>query len=609
MTHQPPGPSAAHNPPSGGGTPFGQYRLIELLGRGGMGEVWRAYDTVTDRIVALKVLPAHFAEDSVFKERFRREAHAAAQLNEPHVVPIHTYGEIDGRLFVDMRLIRGHDLETVLAAGPLAPARAVQIIEQVAKALHAAHEVGLVHRDVKPSNILVTHDDFAYLIDFGIARAAGQTGLTATGGVIGTLRYMAPERFGTGRADARSDIYALACVLYECLTGSGPFPGDSLEQQLAGHLATPPPRPSHTDPGVPAELDTVIATGMAKNPEERYATTVELARSARDATTVPFSRPEPTVPAQPPTRPASMPWPAPPQQPPASRPQPPAGRTTQKGPPPRPPSGRYPGSVPPPPPPAQPASPPTSEPAPATGQLKRWIVPTAALAVVLLLVGGLAIWLGTRSSTTTAISSTTTAISSTTAPISSTSPRTSSTTTSAIPVVDFHDWQPFGGIDAKISGDGQSVVLDTHDTTKTWTTVWSGLTAPGPSQCSTHITGRARDISHSLGVPGGFGIGLTTLKQDSSGQQASYGSAVQYDFGLKGYFAVAYPTAESYGLVAAPLDHEWHNFDVSIDTQGGISAQVDGKTVIHAEGSAVCGMPTIRVWAGSAEFRDFSVQP
>ncbi len=108
------------------GTPFGQYRLIELLGRGGMGEVWRAYDTVTDRVVALKVLPANFAQDSVFQQRFRREAHAAAQLNEPHVVPIHTYGEIDGRLFVDMRLIEGRDLQTVLADGPLAPERAVR---------------------------------------------------------------------------------------------------------------------------------------------------------------------------------------------------------------------------------------------------------------------------------------------------------------------------------------------------------------------------------------------------------------------------------------------------------------------------------------------------
>ena len=239
------------------GTPFGRYRLVELLGRGGMGEVWRAYDTVTDRIVAIKVLPAHLFEDEEFQRRFRREAHAAARLNNPHVIPIHHYGEIDGRLFVDMRLIDGRDLHSVLADGPLAPARAVRIIEQVAKALHAAHKVGLVHRDVKPSNILLDEDDFAYLIDFGIARAAGETSLTATGGFIGSWPYMAPERFGPQEVDARADVYALACVLYQCLTGHTPYPGNSLEQQYAGHVATPPPEPSRANPNVPAGFDRV----------------------------------------------------------------------------------------------------------------------------------------------------------------------------------------------------------------------------------------------------------------------------------------------------------------------------------------------------------------
>jgi serine/threonine protein kinase len=152
------------------GTPFGRYRLVELLGRGGMGEVWRAYDTAINRVVALKLLPANFADDPVFQERFRREAHAAAGLDEPHVVPIYDFGEIDGRLFVTMRLIKGRDLQTVLAGGALSPERAVRIIEQVARALNAAHKVGLVHRDIKPSNILLDDDDFAYLIDFGNAR-------------------------------------------------------------------------------------------------------------------------------------------------------------------------------------------------------------------------------------------------------------------------------------------------------------------------------------------------------------------------------------------------------------------------------------------------------
>jgi len=273
------------------GTPFGRYRLTELLGRGGMGEVWKAFDTATQRVVAVKVLPAQLAVDPMFERRFRREAFAAAGLNDPHVVPIHNFGEIEGRLYVDMRLIEGEDLEHILARGALNAERAVKIIEQIASALNAAHRVGLVHRDVKPSNILVAEDDFAYLIDFGIARGAGETALTATGNVVGTWPYMAPERFSTGVSDTRSDIYALTCVLYECLTSRTPFPGDSVEQQIAGHLTTPPPRPSIARPGLSPGLDTVIATGMAKDPDERYGTTIDLARGAGSAITTAVPKP------------------------------------------------------------------------------------------------------------------------------------------------------------------------------------------------------------------------------------------------------------------------------------------------------------------------------
>ena len=265
------------------GTPFGRYRLIELLGRGGMGEVWRAYDTETQRVVAVKVLPANLANDPAFEQRFRREALAAAGLNDPHVVPIHHFGEIDGRLYVDMRLIKGRDLQALIAEGPLLPDRAVKIVEQVASALRDAHRIGLVHRDVKPSNILVTEDDFAYLIDFGIARAAGETRMTGTGNVIGSWAYMAPERLSTEQVDPRIDTYALACVLHECLTGSQPFPGNSLERQIGGHLSSPPPRPSALRNGVPAQLDAVIATGMAKNPDQRYSAVTEMAAAARAA--------------------------------------------------------------------------------------------------------------------------------------------------------------------------------------------------------------------------------------------------------------------------------------------------------------------------------------
>jgi serine/threonine protein kinase, bacterial len=214
-------------------------------------------------------------------------------LNSPNVIPIHHYGEIDGRLYLDMHLIKGRDLAAVLAEGPLEPSRAVRIIGQVAEALHAAHEEGLLHRDIKPSNILLDKNDFAYLIDFGIVRTLGETRMTQTGSAIGTFQYIAPERLGTGAEDARADIYSLACVLYECLTGHPPFLGDTMGPLVNAHLNTPPPRPSINQPNVPPAVDEVIATGMAKEPDQRYATTVELADAARDAITTPIARPAP----------------------------------------------------------------------------------------------------------------------------------------------------------------------------------------------------------------------------------------------------------------------------------------------------------------------------
>jgi serine/threonine protein kinase len=249
-----------------------------------MGEVWRAYDTDTDRIVAVKVLPAHFSDNQEFQRRFRREAHAAARLNTPHAVPIHYYGEIDGRLYVDMRLIEGRDLQAVLAEGPMEPARAVRIVEGVAKALQAAHQIGLLHRDVKPSNILLDHDDFAYLIDFGIARALDETRLTKSDNTIGTFQYIAPERFrNQAQEDARADIYSLACVLYECLTRRAPFDSKDLPGLMAAHLTAPIPRPSRNRPRIPPGFDDVIARGMAKKPQDRYDSAGELAAAAREA--------------------------------------------------------------------------------------------------------------------------------------------------------------------------------------------------------------------------------------------------------------------------------------------------------------------------------------
>ncbi|MDT7805158.1 MAG: hypothetical protein QOI78_8591 [Actinomycetota bacterium] len=282
---------------------FGPYRVESPIARGGMGEVLRAYDTRHDRVVALKLLAPEFAADQAFQERFRREAHAVARLREPHVIPIHAYGEIDGRLYLDMRLVEGDDLGTRLTAGgPLPAADAVDVVGQVAQALAAAHAEGLVHRDVKPSNVLVGPTGFAYLVDFGIARAAGLgTELTATGGAVGTLDYMAPERFTDTPADHRVDVYSLACVLHQCLTGSKPFVATTTAALIGAHLHQPPPRPSEVRPGLPAAFDDVVARGMAKDPAERFGTVTELADAARAALggTSPVRSPAP------PTRPAT----------------------------------------------------------------------------------------------------------------------------------------------------------------------------------------------------------------------------------------------------------------------------------------------------------------
>ncbi|WP_327114147.1 serine/threonine-protein kinase PknD [Nocardia sp. NBC_01730] len=262
---------------------FGRYRLLSLLGQGGMGQVWRAHDSLTNRVVALKVLPERFADDEQLRERFRRECRAVAQLTEPHVIPIHDFGDIDGRLYLNMRLIEGTDLRKVISReGALSPRRAVAIITQVAGALQAAHDAGLVHRDVKPTNILLGVDEFASLIDFGIAHAADDRTLTTIGETIGTVAYMAPEEIGAEvKPDARVDVYALTCVLYECLTGRPPFASAAgVQGVIAHHLHTPPPRPSTTTPDVPSAFDAVIAKGMAKNPDDRYQTVRELAAAA-----------------------------------------------------------------------------------------------------------------------------------------------------------------------------------------------------------------------------------------------------------------------------------------------------------------------------------------
>ncbi|MGW4355359.1 protein kinase domain-containing protein [Nocardia sp. NPDC004582] len=270
--------------PSRAGSRFGPYELRSLLGKGGMGEVYEAYDTSKDRVVALKLLPAELAKDPSYQERFRRESQAAARLAEPHIIPIHDWGEIDGVLYIDMRLVRGRDLRSLLdASGSLPPLRVIGIVEQVAAALDAAHYSGLVHRDVKPANILVTDADFAYLADFGIARAEGDSTITMTGTAVGSYAYMAPERFDAGPVSGRADIYSLGCVLHECLTGAKPFPADNMSVLIRSHLSEAPPPTSMLREGIPPALDAVIAKALAKDPNHRFFTAGEFARAARAA--------------------------------------------------------------------------------------------------------------------------------------------------------------------------------------------------------------------------------------------------------------------------------------------------------------------------------------
>lgn len=269
---------------------FGPYRIEELIGQGGMGEVHRAYDTVRNRLVALKRLPAVLGTDGSFRARFRAEAALVSMLTEPHIIPVHDFGEIDGRLYIDMRLVEGEDLATLLArTGPLPASRAVSIVAQVASALDAAHSEFLVHRDIKPANLLLTAPDtsneFVYVADFGIARAVsgGSTSLTATGTTVGSLDYMAPERFGDGHGDHRVDVYALGCLLFEMLTARKPFPVEGLPAIINAHLNTSPPRPSDHVDGLPDGLDDVVSRAMAKDPDDRYVSAGALAAAAAAA--------------------------------------------------------------------------------------------------------------------------------------------------------------------------------------------------------------------------------------------------------------------------------------------------------------------------------------
>ena len=267
------------------GTRMAGYRIERLLGEGGTGAVYLAIDEHLDRPVALKLLPPELSRDERFRKRFLREARMAAHLEHPGIVPIYAAGEADGQLYLAMRHVRGTDLRQILGRdGRLEPSRAIRILAPVAEALDAAHSQGLVHRDVKPGNILVDEDDRAFLADFGLAKhAATVNSLSREGAFSGTIDYIAPEQIEGDEVDGRADVYALACVLFESLTGRPPFERDTDVAVVFAHLKDRPPSLSALRPDLPTELDLVLARGMAKDPDDRYRTAGELVADARVA--------------------------------------------------------------------------------------------------------------------------------------------------------------------------------------------------------------------------------------------------------------------------------------------------------------------------------------
>lgn len=263
------------------GQRFGDYRIEGTIGRGGMGIVYRAERSAApgDRI-ALKVLRAEFAGDHEYRERFRREARAASTVVHPHLVPVLDAGEVGDLAFVAMPLIDGRPLEEIIHRdGPLGPAQAVRLAAEIGGALDALHAAGLMHRDVKPANVLVLHDSGASaLTDFGLAKGtAGYQTVTAPGGVAGTLEYVAPERIRGERATPASDLYSLACTLFECVAGGPPFPGETQMMILMGHLQEEAPNPGWQRPGLDERFGEAVIAALAKDPDARPRSGAEYA--------------------------------------------------------------------------------------------------------------------------------------------------------------------------------------------------------------------------------------------------------------------------------------------------------------------------------------------
>jgi protein kinase-like protein len=269
------------------GTELAGYRIERVLGRGGMSVVYLAQDLRLKRNVALKLLAPELAEDEGFRVRFLRESQLAASLDHPNVVPVYEAGEVEGLLYIAMRYVLGTDLKALLRAeGALAPEGALMLVGQVANALDAAHERGLVHRDVKPSNVLLTGrpgQEHCYLADFGLSTSASDRSIADARQIVGTIDYVAPEQIRGAEVDGRADVYSLACLLYECLVGDVPFRRASDVAVIYAHLEEPAPRASERAPTLPVAVDAVLERGTAKVPDERWQTCAALVEAARSA--------------------------------------------------------------------------------------------------------------------------------------------------------------------------------------------------------------------------------------------------------------------------------------------------------------------------------------
>ena len=273
------------------GQTVGGYQVLEQIGRGGMATVFKAYQTGLSRLVAIKVLPASYAEDRSFRERFQNEATAIARLRHPNILAVYDYGEHDGVPYIVTELVSGGTLSSLLGA-PLSPIEAAELLRPIASALDYSHSRGIIHRDIKPSNVLLDDDGRLVLADFGVAYMLANTErLTGTGLAVGTPSYMAPEQAAGGQLGAATDVYALTVVLYEMLTGGVPFRGDTPLSIAVAHIHTPPPLPRERLPSITEAVQNVVLTGLAKEPGDRFQTAGALVAALDRATHAPIERP------------------------------------------------------------------------------------------------------------------------------------------------------------------------------------------------------------------------------------------------------------------------------------------------------------------------------